>query len=264
MVIKIKAIREKLIKNRDNLPLFDVKSFVSNLENKLIELWNKRKKGKQQRGFQTKKRQQKNKKTSSPIRENYQQANYHFQLAQKLKAEDKLDGAVKHYREAIKLFPSYASAYNNLGTILQTKENLTEAKSCYLTALKINPHLAAAHNNLGSIWQLEGDLVKARKKFNQCLNIEPNYFLAWFNLAGISLTEGERERAKQELNQALKFNPNYLDALRKLIDIVREEAKLAYKKALSLEANNLLYQCIYNYFRLKLADWENYEQNFAT
>ena len=52
---------------------------------------------------------------------------------------------------AIRLWPNYEHALNNLGNILKSKGQYDEAEQCFLKALSISPKFAASHMNLGKI-----------------------------------------------------------------------------------------------------------------
>ena len=229
-------------------------------------------------------------------------AQNHLKLAKQFKQAGKIESAIANLRQAIKLNPNFVAAYNNLGTILQTQEQLAEAKQCYEKALAINPDTAETHSNLATIWQLEGDLAQAKIGFLKALQIKPNYEPALTNLANIYQREGNFTQAKAILNRVLQQQPNNISALFKLANLLKEEGYLddalkifnsllqlqseradiyiaiaqihefrlelqsaanAYKKALDLEPDNLVYASVYNYTRLKLADWENYQENLA-
>lgn len=49
-----------------------------------------------------------------------------------------------------RLWPSYASAHNNLGTLVQSA---TEAEAHFLAAIKYSPNHVNAHYNLGHVYR---------------------------------------------------------------------------------------------------------------
>jgi tetratricopeptide (TPR) repeat protein len=56
---------------------------------------------------------------------------------------------VPYYREAVRLDPDYAVAYNQLGRTLEQRGRPDEALQYYQEALRAAPGMAAAHNNVG-------------------------------------------------------------------------------------------------------------------
>ena len=68
-----------------------------------------------------------------------------------LRQQGKLDEALKHYKEAVRIDPNYADAHINMGVTLDKKGDLQEALQCYAKAIQINPEHAAAHRNMGLV-----------------------------------------------------------------------------------------------------------------
>ena len=66
------------------------------------------------------------------------------------KDQGKLEEAIASYRQAVRLKPDYAEAYNNLGNALKDQGKLEEAIASYQQALRLKPDYAEAHNNLGN------------------------------------------------------------------------------------------------------------------
>ena len=233
---------------------------------------------------------------------NNAQAKEYFQLAKQLKKAGKIEAAIKNFRQAIQLKPDYAAAYNNLGTTLQAQEQLTEAKECYQKVLELEPSIAEAHSNLATIWQLEGNFPEAKTGFIKALELKPSYTPALTNLANIYQQEGDLEQAKNILENRLKQQPNNIAVQTKLASILAEQGYLnkalaiykailkqqpesadiyiaiaqiyefrsefnlaarGYQKALELAPDNKLYRAVYSHVRLKLADWQDYQENLV-
>src|SRR5204862_1782503 len=69
----------------------------------------------------------------------------HYDLANALLHEGKLDDAIAHYKKAVQLRPNYASAYYNLGAALFYKGQLDDAIAQWQTTLAMQPDHAEAH-----------------------------------------------------------------------------------------------------------------------
>jgi Flp pilus assembly protein TadD len=65
-----------------------------------------------------------------------------------LAREGKLTAAIAEYRQALKINPELAGAYNNLGTALVREGKLAAAITEFQQALKIDPNDAQAEHNL--------------------------------------------------------------------------------------------------------------------
>jgi len=109
-------------------------------------------------------------------------AKMHYNYANLQKDEGRLDVAIDHYRQAIKLWPNYASAMNNLGTVLLTRASdddhnsvLVEAKKCFYDAIGSHPHHVHAHYNLAVLhWQAK-ETQRALDLLNRCLLLNPTH-----------------------------------------------------------------------------------------
>ncbi len=74
----------------------------------------------------------------------------HFNSANALKKEGRLQEAAAGYQEALRLQPDYVEAHNNLGNVWLAQNKPDAALTHYQLALKLNPRHASAHNNLGA------------------------------------------------------------------------------------------------------------------
>lgn len=54
--------------------------------------------------------------------------------------QEQYDLAIRNYKEAIKLFPEYTTALNNLGNVYEKKQLVTQAIEAYENALKYEPN----------------------------------------------------------------------------------------------------------------------------
>ena len=54
-------------------------------------------------------------------------------------------------QEAIRIQPTFADAYSNMGNTLKEMQDIQAALQCYTRAIQINPAFADAHSNLASI-----------------------------------------------------------------------------------------------------------------
>ncbi|KAG8316828.1 hypothetical protein J6590_040078 [Homalodisca vitripennis] len=77
-------------------------------------------------------------------------AKMHYNLANFLRDTGQLDIAKDHYHEALRLWPTYASAHNNLGTLMSEPE---VAEGHFLAAIRFSPGHVNAHYNLGQVYR---------------------------------------------------------------------------------------------------------------
>ncbi len=62
--------------------------------------------------------------------------------------QKKYDDALRYFKQAVAVRPTYDDAYNNLGVVYEAKKDLVDAKASYRKALQINPKNALAQKNI--------------------------------------------------------------------------------------------------------------------
>jgi Flp pilus assembly protein TadD len=156
--------------------------------------------------------------------------------------KQKLDQAIRHYRQALAIQPSYAQAHNNLGMALDEQGNFDEAIQHYRQALRIKPNYAQAHNNLGITLDNQGKSDEAIEHYKQALRIRPDYAKAHNNI-GIALSEqGRFDEAIRHYEEALRTRPDYANAHNNLgVALAQQghakEAIVHFRKALRIQPN---------------------------
>lgn len=78
-------------------------------------------------------------------------AKLHYNYANFLRDSSNFYLAKHHYRRALKLWPYYASAWNNLGTLIDDDYDVQE--SHFLTAIHFSDEHINAHFNLGQLYR---------------------------------------------------------------------------------------------------------------
>jgi tetratricopeptide (TPR) repeat protein len=136
----------------------------------------------------------------------------YYNLGYALTTQGKLDEAIAHYSEALRINPAYAEAHNNLGNALTTQGKLDEAIAHYSEALRINPNSAQAHNNLGNALARQGKLDEAIAHYSEALRIYPADAEAHNNLGYALTTQGKLDEAIAHYSEALRIRPNFLEA----------------------------------------------------
>ncbi|CAG4987839.1 unnamed protein product [Parnassius apollo] len=119
-----------------------------------------------------------------------QNAKLHYNFANFLRETEQQENAIKHYKEALRLWPTYSSAHNNIGTIVSEIEN---AEYHFLQAIKFNKHNANAHYNLGKLYKKIGQTKEAIEMLEKCILLRPQFVQAHLEL--VSLTpEPEKQK----------------------------------------------------------------------
>lgn len=199
----------------------------------------------------------------------------HLNLGEVLDEQGRLDEAVVHYREALRIDPYFAKAHNNLGVALAKQGKIHEAIEHYLQALRLNRHLQKTRvnldnaldieidkkgalfaessepgseyvksiSNLGVALALLGKFEKAIAYCKKALDLEPDWAEGHNNLANALAAQGKLKEALQHFSRALELKPDYADAHNNLaVTLARlgrfAEAREHYLQALRLKPNS--------------------------
>jgi tetratricopeptide (TPR) repeat protein len=122
------------------------------------------------------------------------QAVARYNQAQTLYAQGNLTEAIKQYQEAVRLFPRFSSAHNNLGAAYyqlsanaslkdEDRQKLLQAAANHFqAAIQVEPNHAEAHNNLGTILMAVKRYDEAISHYSDAIRIRPEYKEAKDNL----------------------------------------------------------------------------------
>jgi tetratricopeptide (TPR) repeat protein len=89
---------------------------------------------------------------------------------------------VAEFREAVRLRPDFAEAYDNLGLVLTQSGNDPEAIAAFREAIRIRPDYADAHANLGAVLT-PTESEEAIRELEKAIALAPELVKAQFNLA---------------------------------------------------------------------------------
>jgi tetratricopeptide (TPR) repeat protein len=133
----------------------------------------------------------------------------HTNLAHALLRQGKVEQAVIHCRHALHYRPDFPPAYANLAMAFELQDNLNEAIKHYGQALTLNPYYAEAHCGLGALLRRLGKLDEALAHCQKALALQPRLAVAHHDM-GLALAAcGKLEEAKEHFRLALELNPHY-------------------------------------------------------
>jgi tetratricopeptide (TPR) repeat protein len=98
----------------------------------------------------------------------------HNNLGAVLAEQGKIQEAMAHFAEALRIKPDYAEAHNNLGGALARQGKIQEAMAHYTEALRIKPDYAKAHINLGLAYLMIGNKSSALEEYKILEKIDPD------------------------------------------------------------------------------------------
>jgi tetratricopeptide (TPR) repeat protein len=118
------------------------------------------------------------------------------------------DQAEELYARAIRLDPSLAIAYTNLGNIRFRRGDEAAAENLYRRAIEVDPRQPEAHYNLGYVMLERGDATGASQFFERAIEGDPRFADAHFNLAMAFEQMNERTRARAHWKKYLELEPS--------------------------------------------------------
>jgi tetratricopeptide (TPR) repeat protein len=116
------------------------------------------------------------------------------------------------WRDTLTKDPRCWLAHNNLGNVFWRQGKINDALEHYEQALRINPNYAEAHHNLGNVFWRQGRISDALEHYEQAVRIDPNFAEAQYSL-GVTLAQTSKiGEAIDHLEQAVRIKPNYAEA----------------------------------------------------
>ena len=141
--------------------------------------------------------------------------------------------AMKHYKRALELKPTFYEVKNNLGTLYLTMGQWERAIKIFkeLTQEIEYATPAMGYNNLGWAHYKMGDLQSAQGAFITATQLNPRLCPPHNNIGMIYFKQGDDERAERSLQRAIKQCPQYAEPHLHLgqIHMHRRDIDLAFK-----------------------------------
>lgn len=165
----------------------------------------------------------------------------HASYANALTDAGSLGPAIEHYREALRIRPSFALARTNLANALARQGKPAEAVEHYAIALKANPDDAIARVGYGSALDDLGRVDEAVVQYQAAIRADPDFAEAYNDLAAAYVKQGRLADAIAQMRTAVDarpYVPVYHLNLAKLYENngMREEAKKEYEAAGRVDA----------------------------
>ncbi len=129
----------------------------------------------------------------------------HNNYAVALKEEGKVDEAIAHFREALRIRPRYAQAAKNLGGELLTLNRIDEGVKYLQVALDVDPRYAEAHSDMGYAYSRRNELEAAQAEFEKAISLNPNLYTAYANLGALLINQQKFAKAIGPLNMAVQL-----------------------------------------------------------
>jgi Flp pilus assembly protein TadD len=169
-------------------------------------------------------------------------------LAEALGTAGLLDQATSQLIIAVKLDPTFAGGYENLGAIAMTEKNYADAEKYFNKVLEltatgdyqnVNQRRDEAYFYLGEIALIQKRYVDAVGYFNAAIRVRKDASDSYLRLGQAYVGLGEKDQAKEQFNIALTFDPHYAEAhfeLGKLLLSEGDKVNAAWEFRAALDA----------------------------
>ncbi len=151
--------------------------------------------------------------------------------------------AVKDFNRAVTLAPGYAAAYNNRAGALLRLGQQADALRDFTKAIQLMPTSAAPLNGRGRVFLALGRPHAAIRDFSRAVNADARFALAYRSRAEAKLEVGRPEEAIEDLSRAIAFDVENTDfyVLRGYAYLATDNTASALKdfsRAIEIEPNN--------------------------
>ncbi|KAL4704834.1 hypothetical protein ACJJTC_001309 [Scirpophaga incertulas] len=147
-------------------------------------------------------------------------AKVNYNAAKVLDARSKTKTALSLYLEAIRLYPEYYQAMNNVGNLLKDQERYAEAEIYLKSAIKIKEDNPTAWMNLGIVLAKTGHYKESEGAYLTAIRYRNKYPHCYYNLGNLYLEMGKTEDALQSWLQTVNLNPKHFLAWTNLIALL--------------------------------------------
>jgi tetratricopeptide (TPR) repeat protein len=154
-----------------------------------------------------------------------------------------VDGAIREFRNALRLDPKNVNVLNSLGVCFGVQQNYVKALTAFETALKLNPQEILSLYNAGLVNLLMDQREKALRFWLKAAPLGKDVFELNFQAGKLLLESDQPEKAQGLLQRAAELKPDSALVQRFLGDVylaqrLVDHAVSPYKKALRLHPND--------------------------
>jgi tetratricopeptide (TPR) repeat protein len=128
-----------------------------------------------------------------------------------LSSSDDIDGAIREYRNAIRINPSnrnVAPAQCLIGAHLYRRGDLDGAEKAYRASISADPKRAQAHYNLGNVMMARNEMEGAMMSFRAATGADPCHAESHYNIAIILQSQKDYDAMLVVLRKAIAFVPD--------------------------------------------------------
>ncbi|XP_032517766.2 protein O-mannosyl-transferase TMTC4-like [Danaus plexippus] len=147
-------------------------------------------------------------------------AKVHYNVAKVADAKQNNSWALAEYKEAIRLYPEYYQAMNNLANLLKNQNQYTEAELYLKNALHYKQEFPAAWMNLGIVLANTKRYEESDNAYKTALKYRKKYPDCYYNLGNLYLEMNKTNEAIESWHKAINLNPKHVSAWTNLLALL--------------------------------------------
>ncbi|KAF7656930.1 hypothetical protein LDENG_00034290 [Lucifuga dentata] len=167
-------------------------------------------------------------------------AKVHYNVGKNLADGGNSSAAIKYYREAVRLHPTYIHAMNNLGNILKEQNELLEAEQLLSKAVSIQPDFAAAWMNLGIVQNSLQKFEEAEQSYWNAIRFRKKYPDCYYNLGRLYADQNRHLDALNAWRNATVLKPDHSLAWNNMVILLDNTGNLGQAELIGREALRIL------------------------
>uniref|UniRef100_A0A4W6DDL5 dolichyl-phosphate-mannose--protein mannosyltransferase n=1 Tax=Lates calcarifer TaxID=8187 RepID=A0A4W6DDL5_LATCA len=167
-------------------------------------------------------------------------AKVHYNVGKNLADKGNTTAAIRYYREAVRLHPTYVHAMNNLGNILKERNELIEAEQLLSKAVSIQPDFAAAWMNLGIVQNSLQKFEEAEQSYWNAIRFRKKYPDCYYNLGRLYADQNRHVDALNAWRNATVLKPDHSLAWNNMVILLDNTGNLGQAELIGREALKLL------------------------
>jgi tetratricopeptide (TPR) repeat protein len=105
-------------------------------------------------------------------------------------------------------YAKHANFYNNMGNAYFILLDFSNALPNYSEAIKLDPSFVSAYCNRGGTYHLQGQLGLAISDFDKAVELDPKFSGAWCGRGGAAADQENYGQAIADLTKAIQLDPN--------------------------------------------------------
>ncbi|XP_075990788.1 transmembrane O-mannosyltransferase targeting cadherins 4 [Anticarsia gemmatalis] len=154
-------------------------------------------------------------------------AKVHYNVAKAADANHQTTWALAEYKEAIRLFPEYYQAMNNLANILKNQKQFGESEYFLRAAVQYKNDFPAAWMNLGIVLANTGRFDESEQAYRTAISYRKKYPDCYYNLGNLYLEMNKTEDAMTSWFQAINQNPKHVLAWTNLMALMDNTGQIS-------------------------------------